>query len=364
MTQIPYRDLRVRDPALKAELLAAVDQVLSHGRLLLGPEHDTLEATLAAQCGRRFGVGVGSGSDALFLGLRALGIGPGDEVITTALSWIATANAIVMTGATPVFVDVRDDFNLDPDRVEAAITPRTRALLPVHYTGQMCAMAPLLDQCARHGLSLVEDAAQAFGAQWQGHVAGSLGRIACFSMNPMKILGAYGEAGMILTDEPALRDKLHCLRYNGTVNKEDCHIPSLNGRLDTLQAAMLLVNLRHLPERIRERRRIAALYDAELAGVVATPPVGAEQFHTYYSYTIVHERRDALKAFLLEHGVETKIQHPIPLPHHTAYRHRFAAEIPVAARLASQLLCLPNQEGLQDDEIAYICRLVRQFVAG
>jgi len=362
--KVPFLDLSVKDEALKAELLEAVDRVLSHGRFILGPEHDEFERAVAERCRRRHAVGVGSGSDALFLALRALEIGPGDEVITTPLTWVATTNAIVLNGATPVFVDVRDDLNIDPGLIEAAITKRTKAILPVHFTGQCCDMAAILEVAEKHGVAVIEDAAQAFGATYGGRPAGSFGRLACFSMNPMKVFRGYGEAGAVATDDDALKERLTSLRYAGTVNKEDCHWPSINGRLDTLQAAMLLVNLRHIDGKIEARRRVAESYDRLLDSIVSCPIENPACRHTYYSYTIACDGRDALMAFLLARGVETKIQHPFLMPHHAAYRGKFKASIPVAERLVRRILCIPNHEDMTAEDIAYVAGGIKDYVAG
>lgn len=360
---VPFLDLSVKDENLKAELLEAVDRVLSHGRFILGPEHDQFEQAMADACQRRHGIGVGSGSDALFLALKALEIGPGDEVITTPLTWVATTNAIALNGATPVFVDVRNDFNLDPGLIRAAITERTKAILPVHFTGQSCDMDAILEVAGEHGIPVIEDAAQAFGASYRGQPVGSFGHMACFSMNPMKVFRGYGEAGAIVTNDDHLHERLVSLRYAGTINKEDCHWPSINGRLDTLQAAMLLVNLKHIEAKIEARRNVARAYDAQLDGVVQCPAEHANCQHTYYSYTIVIENRDALKAFLLAKGIETKVQHPFLMPNHTAYRGRLEASIPVAERLVERIICIPNHEDLSEEDVTYVADSIKEFVA-
>ena len=231
---IRFLDLRVTDAAEKAELLAACENVLDHGRIVLGPEVEEFERAVAKRIGKRHAIGVGSGSDAAYLGLRALGIGPGDEVITGSLSWVATANGIALTGATPVFADIGDDLNVDPASVRRLISSDTRAVLAVHYTGRPCEMVELMKICRQHRLLLVEDAAQAFGARYQGRPVGSFGDAACFSMNPMKVLASLGEAGIVATDGDDVADKVRSLRYNGTINREECVQPSINGRLDTL----------------------------------------------------------------------------------------------------------------------------------
>ncbi len=219
LRRVAFLDLRVLDDDERAELMAAVETVFRHGRMLLGPEVQELEQRVAQRCGREYGIGVSSGTDALYLALRSLDIGPGAEVITTSLSWIATTNAIALTGATPVFADIRSDLNIDPASVQRLVTERTRAILPVHYTGKVCDMAALQQIADTHGLFIVEDASQAFDATWHGRRAGGFGVLGCISMNPMKVLAACGEAGMIVTDRADLRDRLESLRYNGTINK-------------------------------------------------------------------------------------------------------------------------------------------------
>ena len=215
---IPYMDLSVRDPVLKAELLQAVDQVLSHGRIILGPEVDDLEQRIAERSQKSHAVGLNSGTDALFLAMKSLGVGPGDEVITTALSWIATANAIVLCGATPVFVDIGEDLNINADLIAEAMTPKTRVILPVHWGGLPCDMAKIMEIADQNGVSVIEDAAQAFGSHINGAMTGSFGQVNCFSMNPMKIFNAYGDAGAVVTDDDSLYEKLVSLRYGGTVD--------------------------------------------------------------------------------------------------------------------------------------------------
>lgn len=358
---IPYLDLAIRDEAHKRELLEAVDRVLSHGRILLGPEVGQFEEAVARQCGRAHAVSVNSGTDALYLALRALDVGPGDEVITTPLSWIATLNAIALCGATPVFVDIGEDLNLDATRLEAAITARTKVILPVHYTGRLCDMTTIEAIAARHGVNVVEDAAQAFGARLNGRPAGSFGRLSCFSMNPMKVLCAYGEAGAVTTDDAALRDKLIALRYNGTINKEECHYPSINGRLDTMQAAMLLINMARLPETIARRRAIARAYTEALGDCVQCPSESATSEGVYYTYVIQVDRREALREYLQSEGIETKIHYPILMPHQPAYRHLPSADIPVAERIVGRIVSIPNHEKMTDGDVAEVVAAIRRF---
>ena len=360
--EIRYRDLSVKDEAMRARLLDAVERVLEHGRFILGPEHNEFEERMAAYCGRKHGIGVNSGTDALYLALKAAGIGPGDEVITTPLSWIATANAIDLTGATPVFADIREDLNIDPATIEPLVNDRTKAIIPVHFTGQMCEMETIMDIANRHGLMVIEDGAQAFGARRHDRVCGSFGAMSCFSMNPMKVYNGYGEAGAVVTDDDDVREQLTILRYGGTVNKQDCVYPSLNGRLDTIQAAMLNVGLEYLDEKIEKRRQIADWYGERLGNVVRCPRELPGNRHIYYAYSVLAENRDGLMAHLAANGIETQIQHPIPMPHHTAYRDRFDAHIPIATRASNELLCLPNQEDLIGEaEVDRISNAIQDF---
>lgn len=358
--QVPFLDLRIEDPEERRELNAAVDAVFAHGRLVMGPEVEQLERTVAEFCGRRYAVGVNSGTDALWLTMKTLGLGPGDEVITTALSWIATTNAIALTGATPVFADVGDDLNIDPASVRRLITRRTKAILPVHYTGRLCDMTALSAIAKERGLALVEDSAQAYGAERDGKRAGAFGDLACFSMNPMKVFAACGEAGMVVTDDEAQFEKLVALRYNGCVNRETCIEPSANGRIDTLQAAILLVRHRRLSALLARRAANAAYYDEALDGVVETPPAEAGR-HAYYTYTIQADRRDELKAFLETKGVETKIQHQLLMPEQPAYRNKARAETKNAKRVKQRILCIPAHEKLTAEDLDHVAEAIREF---
>ncbi|MHC1753279.1 DegT/DnrJ/EryC1/StrS family aminotransferase [Humidesulfovibrio sp.] len=357
---IPFRDLRVTDPAEKAALLKAVEGVLDHGRMINGPELDQLEAAMAEYSGRRFAVGVASGTMALLLGLKGLGIGPGDEVITTSLSWIATANAVALTGATAVFADIKDDLTIDPASVKRLITSRTKAVIPVNYTARMCDMPALEELCAKHKLLLVEDAAQSFGSRLNGHAAGHFGQLSCFSMNAMKVFASCGEAGMLLTDDEALRDKLVALRYNGTVNRETCLEPSLNGRMETMQAAILLARLALVPGIMDARRQRARWYEELLTDVVDLPLETPGHFHSYYTYTIQADRRDELKTHLEARGVETQIQHVILMPDQPPYRG-CRAETDNARRVQARILCIPANEKTTRAQVEYVAAAIRSF---
>jgi dTDP-4-amino-4,6-dideoxygalactose transaminase len=354
-------DLRVSDQNEKARLLEAIEKVLDHGRVLLGPEHDAFEQAAAQYCGRKFGIGVNSGTDALFLGLKALGIGSGDEVITSPLSWIATANAIRMTGADPVFADIGADLNIDPESVHQCVTAKTRAILPVHYRGKVCDMNALLDLAKEKNLAIIEDASQAFGARYHGRVACSFGDLACVSLNPMKVLASCGEAGIVLTDNQELKEKLVVLRYNGMIDREVCKYPSLNGRLDTIQAAILLERLKSFKNVIARRRRIAKLYNEKLRKLVTVPHEQPYEHDVYYTYTIQTSERDNLQEFLLSKGIEAKVRDRHLMPNQPAYMNGVKGTFPLAIKLVGQLLSLPAHEKLLDSDVCYIADVIKEF---
>ena len=359
--KVPFMDLRVTDARERAEVLEAVGAVLDHGRLLLGPEVARLEQEVARACGTAHAVGVGSGTDALTLALRALEIGPGDEVITTPLSFIATGNAIALTGATPVFADIGEDLNLDPESIEPVVTDRTRAVVPVHFTGRPCAMEQILAIAGRHKLAVVEDACQAFGARWKGKPVGSFGTLGCLSLNPMKVFAGCGEAGMILCGDPEMRRRLEALPANGLVDKETSHWVSHNGRIDTLQAAILLTRLGRVAEVISARRRIAAHYDRELKGIVETPPPCEDGEPIPYSYTLQTADRGELLSHLTDRGVEAKIHHRLLIPQHPVFADRAAGHSPNAERLVKRILCLPCNEKLKEEQVTYVTDQVKEF---
>ena len=359
--KVRYLDLSVKDERLKERLLQAVDTVLTHGRIVLGPEVEQFEERIAKACQQKFAVGVNSGSEALYLALRSLDLQPGDEVITTPLSWIATLNAITLCGATPVFVDLKEDMNINPALIEAAITPKTKVILPVHWSGKMCDMPAIMEIADKHGIVVIEDAAQAFGASLNGAMAGSFGLVNCLSMNPMKVLCAYGEAGALTTNDEAICNKLVALRYAGTVDREDCHYPSLNGRIDTIQAAMLLVNMDYHAEKVARRKEAAVFYSKALGETVVCPVEEPGYDCVYYTYTIVAEDRDKLMRYLDEQGIETKIHHKILMPNHTAYKHLPRPTIPVAELLVSKILSIPAHEDVTPDEIDYVAHHIRAF---
>jgi dTDP-4-amino-4,6-dideoxygalactose transaminase len=360
--RVPYLDYRVPDPAERTAYLAAMEAILREGDVILGVAVAELERRLAAYCGSRYAVGVGSGTEALVLAMQALGIGPGDEVITTCWSYIGTANAIALTGATPVFVDIGDDCNLDPALVAAAITPRSKAIMPVHFAGQLCDMAQIRAVADRHGLPVIEDAAQAIGAaDPQGRRAGSFGLMGCLSLNPMKILKAFGEGGMVLTDDATLRDRLSALRDNRYAEIGGRIMPGHNGRLDTIQAAALLIRFENLEATIARRRQIAGRYSAALADVILPPRQLNDYRDVYYNYTLQTDRRDALQVWLTEQGIGTRIQYGELMPDQPAFRTGAPAAYARGRAAAERVLSLPCYEQLTEEQIGWVISAVRNF---
>jgi dTDP-4-amino-4,6-dideoxygalactose transaminase len=360
--KVRFLNLSVTDTVKRAGLLSAIEKVLIHGQIVMGPEVAKLESEISAYCGVPYAVGVNSGTDALYLALRSLGIGNGDEVITTSLSWIATANAISLTGAKPVFVDIREDFNIDPAKISRAVTKKTKALVIVHFTGKMCDMDAIVPIADKSGIALIEDAAQAFGASYKGKKAGAFGVVSALSMNPMKVFAACGEAGFVFTTDEKIYELLKILRYNGTVDKVNAHYKSLNGRIDTIQAAILLERLKYFETDIEKRRAIAKRYNEALSKFVGVPLEAEGCKDVFYTYNALCPDRDRLMSYLTDNGIETKIHHPLLMPHHEVYRSEYAGgSWPTGDKIVSESLCLPIHENLTEDELDYVIDMVSKF---
>ena len=366
MYTVPFLDVGASYRELKTELDEAVARVLSSGWYILGPEVSAFERAFAAFCGATHVVGVGNGLDAMHLVLRAWNVGPDDEVIVPSNTYIATWLAITMTGAVPVPVEPREETsNLDPDRLEEAITPRTRVVLPVHLYGQTAEMTAIVSIARRHGLRVLEDAAQAHGARFEGRSAGVLGDAAAWSFYPTKNLGAFGDAGAVMTNDADTADRVRVLRNYGSRRKYFNEAPGYNSRLDPLQAAVLGAKLPHLDDWNRRRRRLAERYQAGLADcpAITLPAVAEGADPAWHLYVIRAHRRDDLQAHLTRAGIETLIHYPIPPHKSDAYRSSrwSSASFPIAERLAQQVLSLPI--GPQLDEAAQdrVIEAVRAF---
>ncbi len=361
MVKVPFLDLRVTDDGERSEILEAVEKVLMHGRILLGPEVEELQQEVARRVGSKYAIGCNSGTDALIIAMRALGIGVGDEVIVPALSFIATANAVSLCGGQPVFADLGEDLNIDIDSMESLITPATKAVIPVHWAGRMCDMERLVAIANRHNLYVVEDASQSFDATFRGRKAGSYGIIGCFSMNSMKVFASLGEAGMIVTDDPQLYDRCVSLRYHGLIDREYCTALAQNSRLDTLQAAALLVRLKRLDSIIEQRRKNATYYNGRLSNSVTVPSERSDERHVYYTYTIQSNCRDALKRHLEANEIEVKIQHPLLMPQHPIYLNRAKGSWSKAEDLIKRVLCIPANEKLTSEQLTTVADAVLSF---
>jgi len=358
---IDFFDLKREIAAEGALLRAALEKVLNSGRYILGEEGARFEDRFAGVCGCRHAVGVASGTDALFLVLKAWGVGRGDEVITVANTFAATALAIAYTGATPVFVDIAPDSHLiDPERIEAAITERTKAIIPVHLYGQCADMEAIMDIAGRHGLSVLEDACQAHGALYRGRTAGSLGHAAAFSFYPTKNLGAYGDAGAVTTNDDDLHERLRLLRNYGQTDRYHHALKGYNSRLDELQAALLNAKLTRFMDWTARRRVIAGRYDERLAGINLIPASLKEgSTHVYHQYVITVTDRDALQEHLKARGIATLIHYPVPLHKQAAFADaRSAGELRETELRATQILSLPIHPWLEDQEVDYIIETI------
>jgi dTDP-4-amino-4,6-dideoxygalactose transaminase len=358
---IPFLNPGAQFHTLRSEILAAVEGVLAKGHYILGPNVAAFEQEAATYCGARFGIGVNSGSDALTLALKALGVGPGDEVITTPFTYIAPAESIHQLGAKIVFADIHPRrFTVDPVAVAHRITPRTKALLPVHLFGQ----AAPLRELERFGLPIVEDCAQAIGVTYEGRPIAGQGALGCLSFYPTKNLGACGDGGMVITQDEALAKTLRMLRVHGIQQRYHHDLHGYNSRLDELQAAILRVKLPHLNAGNARRIELAARYTAGLAGLpVEFPEIQPGSSHIYHVYALLTDRRDALQAHLAAHGVPTLIYYPLPLHLQKCYADQGwrAGDYPVAEAVSARILPLPMYPELTDAQADYVIAQVRSF---
>ena len=356
--KVPFMDLKTEHLPLRTELLQTWADILDSAGFIGGAAVERFERNFANYCEVQHAVGVANGTDALILSLKALDIGEGDEVILPANSFVATAEAIVHAGASPIFVDIDPrTYTIDVNQIEARITSRTRALIPVHLYGQPAEMHAILGIAARHGLRVIEDSAQAHGARYQGHRAGSMGDVACFSFYPAKNLGACGDGGAVVTNNSAIADELRRLRDHGGLRKYEHDVIGYNSRLDAMQAVALDLKLKRLDERNARRRRHAAMYRELLSGIegIVTPyePEGIESVYHLYVIRIEGAGRNDLQSFLAEHEVQTGIHYPAPIHRTTAFARFSAQSCPVAEKYSSQILSLPMYPELEREQLEY-----------
>jgi dTDP-4-amino-4,6-dideoxygalactose transaminase len=361
---IPLVDLKNQYQGIKEEVLAEISQVLDSMQLFLGKNVQAVESDFAAYCGTEFAIGVGSGTDALHIALRAFGIGPGDEVITVSHTFIATVEAIILAGAKPVLVDIDPEtYTIDVSQAEQMINSKTRAILPVHLYGHPANMDELSALAHTYKLKVIEDSCQAHGAEYKGRRTGSLGDAGCFSFYFTKNLGAYGEAGMIVTSDPDIAQRCRMLRDHGQTVKYHHSLIGINGRLDEIQAAVLRVKLPHLDAWNEKRRGLAQAYESLLPTSVITPIEMPWAKHVYYAYVIRTDDRDALQSWLATKGIGTGIHFPIPIHLQEAYSEFDYADIhlPVTEKAAKEIISLPMYPELSMEQINYICDCIREF---
>ena len=364
---VPQLDLAAQYAAIGTEIRAAVEKVMASQQFVLGREGAALETEIASLCGVAHGVGVASGTDALILALRACGVQAGDEVLLPPFTFVATGSAVSALGANPVFADIRPDtYNIDPAELQRRVTPKTRAIIAVHLYGMAADMDPILEFARASKLPVIEDNAQAIGASYKNRPTGSLGDAACISFYPTKNLGAYGDAGMVVTNSPEIAARLRTLRNHGQIEKYVSGEPGWNSRLDELQAAILRVKLRHLAEWQRARQAHAAEYNrlfAQIPGVM--PPLTPAGYdHVFHQYTIRVEHRDALQRFLAERKIGNAIYYPVPLhlqPIYAPLGHQ-PGDFPHAERAAQEALSLPMYPELRSEQIARVANAVAEFL--
>ncbi len=369
ITGVPLLDLKGQYQSIKNEIREAMDRVIESQMFILGPEVEALEKEIAAYCRCKYAVGVTSGTDALLVSMMALDIGPGDEVITSPFSFFATVGSILRLGAEVVFADIDPiTFNIDPDEVAKRVGPRTKAIMPVHLFGQCADMDPLIELARDRGIPLIEDAAQAIGAEYKGRRAGSMGTLGCFSFFPSKNLGAFGDGGMVTTNSADLADRIRVMRNQGAEPKYYHKVVGGNFRLAALQAAVLRAKLKHLDGWHEKRRANAAFYTQRLTESDATesfviPPRIVNEKHVFNQYVLQAEKRDLLRAYLQENGVATEVYYPVPIHlQECLNRGGFkAGDFPISEAASNKVLALPIYPELTQEQKSYVVERIREF---
>ncbi len=362
--KVPFINLGLQHRLIKDELLDIVSGLLDSGKFILGEDLVKFENSFAHLCGTKYAIGVANGTDALFLSMKVMGIQQGDEVITAPNSYLASASSIYLAGATPVFADVREDFNIDPEQIKKVISPKTKAIIPVHLTGRPVDIDAILQIAQEHHLAVIEDCAQAICAEYKDKPVGSFGNLGCFSLHPLKNLSACGDGGIITTNNEDLYQKLLKARNHGLRNRDECEFWSYNSRLDNLHAAMLNVKLNKLSEWTARRRKIASYYYDRISGLDMIVPTDKPfEKAVYHTFIIQTGRRDKLKNFLSENEIDTKIHYPIPIHLQDAakYLGYKKGDFPVTENQAETILSLPVFPELSDDQVEYVADTINKF---
>ncbi len=362
LTKIPILDLKPQYESLKDEIKAAIDRVLESGRFIMGEDVKLFETEVAEYLGVKYAIAVNSGTDALVIGLKACGIGEGDEVITTPFSFFATAESISNVGAKPVFADIAaNSFNIDPEVIKSKITPQTKAILPVHLYGQAAAMKQIMEIAQTHGLKVIEDCAQSFGARYNGKQTGTIGDVGAYSFFPSKNLGAYGDGGLIVTNNDRVAEAARMLRVHGAKKKYHNEVLGYNSRLDSIQAAILRVKLKHIDIWNRGRWQVAKTYNELLADIpdVITPQLLEGNVFHQYTIRITNGKRDEVKEYLASEGISTMIYYPVPQDRLPVYRGQYESNA-VSDLLATQVLSLPIWPELARNKIVRVVQTLKQ----
>ncbi|MCK4427396.1 MAG: DegT/DnrJ/EryC1/StrS family aminotransferase [candidate division Zixibacteria bacterium] len=365
--KVPFLDLKRQYSTIKKEIDEAVFSILSNTQFILGPEVKSFEEKVTTYCGTKFAIGVASGTDALLLSLRACGVKQGDEVITTSFSFFASAGVISRLGANPVFVDIdAETYNINPDQIEKKISPKTKAIMPVHLFGQCTDMDPLLKIAKEHNLKVVEDAAQAIGAEYKERKAGTMGDLGCFSFFPSKNLGGAGDGGMVVTNDPEMAEMIRILRVHGSKPKYYHSTIGYNSRLDTIQAAILGVKLKYLDDWTKKRRKHAEVYNSAFKDLdMITPKEESFNYHIYNQYTIAVKNRDELRKHLKEKQIGHDSYYPVPLHLQGCYEFLGYNEgdLPVSEKKAEEVVSIPIYPELTEEEQGYVISTMKEFVA-
>jgi len=361
--RVPYIQLGLQHQKDKQAILSKVSELLDSGMFILGDEVSNFERDFAKVCETEYAIGVANGTDALMLAMQAMGIGKGDEVITAPNSYLASASSVALCGAIPVFADVREDYNIDPEEIRKKISSKTKAIIPVHLTGRPAAMDEINKIANEHGLKVIEDAAQAVGARYNGKAVGGHSDIACFSLHPLKNLSAIGDAGIITTNDKGYYEWLLKARTHGMKSRDECEFWSMNSRLDAVQAAILNIKIKRLEEWTERRREIAKKYINSIGNLVHVPRELENEYSVYHTFIIMTERRNELQEYLKTHGIDSKVHYPIAIHQQEAAKGlaSITDSYPETNKQVERILSLPVYPELSNEQVDYVCDKIITF---